>query len=336
MTVHDTAVTHGTDTLGPVRTPEREHTMARTARLAVARHFGSPEVIALEAHPSPDLRTGQIRVAVRSSGINPLDARIRSGSFGGSTPLTLGTEYAGVIIESTDPAYPVGTAVLGWGAQGANSDLVITDASRIMAKPTDLDWDTAAGIGGVGSTALTALDALTTQPGNTIVVHGAAGGVGTLLTQLARTRGLTVIGTASTANHAHLRTLGAHPVTYGPGLTERITAAAGPHTVAASIDLAGSPEAGAYAATLREQGGQAITLVPETASSHGIPLIRNQRSRAQMVELLKALSDGALQAPTESVPFTHIVEAHRRIDAAHGRGKLVLDLSDNPHLPAQA
>ncbi|NYD25199.1 NADP-dependent oxidoreductase [Leucobacter aridicollis] len=306
--------------------------MSLHARTAIVRHFGPPEVIQLEHLPSRGLAQGEVRVAVRSSGMNPVDARIRSGSFGGTVPLALGTEFAGVIAETRDAGLQVGDAVIGWGVQGANSDLVVTDASRLIPKPTAISWDTAAGIGGVGSTAMTALGALELAAGNTIVVHGAAGGVGTILTQLAHARGLRVIGTASAANHDHVTRLGGLPVSYGPGLADRITGVAGAASVTASIDLAGTPEAGEYAAALLAGGQQAITLVPETAASHGIPLVRTRRDRTVLAELLAALTTGDLVAPTTSIPFTEIVEGHRRLDAGRARGKLVLDLSDNPHL----
>lgn len=309
--------------------------MTSASRFAVVRRFGPPEAIALEEHPSPALGVGQVRVAVRVAGINPVDTRLRAGSFGGSVPMLLGTEYAGTIVESRDESWPVGTDVLGWGVQGADADLVVTDGSRLFAKPDALDWASAAGIGGVGSTAQTALASLRLAPGDVIVVHGAAGGVGTVLVQLAVARGLSVIGTASEGNHDHLRGLGATPVAYGPGLAGRVAEAADGRPIAASIDLAGTTEAGDVAAGVLADGGQAITLVPETAQSHRLPLVRARRTPEQMAELVGALTDGTLHFPVETLPLTHIVEAHRRLDAKHARGKLVLDVSDNPHLPQE-
>lgn len=307
--------------------------MTYTGRIAVARRFGSPEVIELENHPSPELRSGQIRVAVRVSGLNPIDARLRSGNFGGGVPMALGTEFSGTVIESRAHNIAVGDDVIGWGVQGANADLVVTDTDRVTRKPVSIDWAVAAGIGGVGTTALTSLDALQLKSGDLIVVHGAAGGVGTVLIQLARARGLEVIGSASESNQEYLASLGALPVIYGSGLADHINAAAGSHTVAASIDLAGSREAGDFAVNLQAAGGQAITLVPETAQSHGIQLVRTQRTAGKMRELLESLESGRLTIQTSTLPLTEIVEAHRRLDAAHAQGKLVIDVSDNPHLP---
>lgn len=115
---------------------------------------------------------------MRSAGINPVDARIRSGSFGGRPPLVFGTEFAGIVVESRDHTIQKGAEVIGWGVQGSNGDLVVSEASRLAHKPEALDWHIAAGIGGVCNTAMTALAALRLQAGDTIVVHGAAGGVG--------------------------------------------------------------------------------------------------------------------------------------------------------------
>lgn len=301
-------------------------------RIAVAREFGGPEVIRIEPHPVPALPSGGVLVAVRTAGLNPVDARRRAGGFGGRPPLVFGTEYAGTVLASDVAEWPVGADVIGWGVPGAQADIVSADPSMLVAKPEALDWVTAGGFGGAARTAVTALDALDLQQGDTVVVHGAAGGVGTILTQLALARGLRVIGTAGEDNQERLRALGAIPVVYGPGTPERIAAAADGQPLAASIDLAGTPDAGAVAASVRGAGGQAITLVPETAASHGIPLVRSNATAAQMRDLVASVVDGGLVVPVESLPFDEIQETHRRLDSKHARGKLVLDLSDNPHL----
>lgn len=308
----------------------------QTYRVAVARAFGAPEVINIEEAPRPSLPPQGILVAVRANGLNPVDARRRSGSFGGQPPLVFGTEYSGVVIESRDSAWPAGSEVIGWGTMGASSDLVVTDASRIAAKPKDLDWLLAAGISGAGQTSLTALAALSLNQGDTVVIHGAAGGVGTMLTQIAVDKGLRVIGTAGPHNLDRLRDLGAIAVEYGPGLAERLQQAAQGAPVKASIDLAGSAEAGDFAVSVLRSGGQAITLVPETAMSHRIQLVSVKHSPANMQYLLNGFAQGMLRLPVTALPLTQIVEAHKRMDAKHASGKLVLDVSDNPFLPDNA
>ena len=306
--------------------------MTETARLAVARSFGGPEAIELEDVPVAPLPSGAVRIAPRAVGLNPVETRRRAGTFGGRPPLVFGTEFSGVVTESRSHLWHVGDEVIGWGASGAAGDLVIADPDRLTTRPDSLDPLVAGGIAAVGRTAATALERVAVPEGGTIVVHGASGGVGTVLVQLATARGIRVIGTASEANQPYLRDLGAIPVVYGDGLAEHIAAAAGDTPVNASIDLAGTREAGDYAAALLASGGRAITLVPETMSSHGLPLVQVQYSRTGVEELVALASDGQLRLETEGIPFTRIADAHRRLDARHGRGKLVLDLSDNPFL----
>lgn len=308
--------------------------MTVNGRIAVARRFGPPQVITLESHPAQPLTGRQVRVAVRVGGLNPVDARRRAGAFGGGVPMAFGSEFAGLVVESRDPNWAPGDEVIGWGVQGADADLVTTEGASLHAKPRELGWELAGGLSGVGQSAQTALSALSLRQGDVIVVHGGAGGVGTVLVQLATARGIAVIATASAGNHEYLRSLGAIPVAYGTGLSERLTAAAEGRRVAASVDLVGTREAGDIAVAVAAKGGQAITLVPETMQSHGIRLVQVQRSREQLTALLSAVAAGTLELQVEALPFTRIVEAHERLDAKHARGKLVLDLSDNPHLPA--
>lgn len=310
--------------------------MTELARIAVVRTFGPPQNIKIEEHPLAPLRAGEVRVAVRTGGLNPVDARRRAGKFGGNVPMVLGTEHAGVIHDSKDPSWPVGMEVIGWGTSGADADLATTDGSRLFPKPAGLDWNLAGGLSGVGQTALTALNALSLQPGNLVVVHGASGGVGTVLAQMAISRGLKVIGTASASNQDYLRKLGATAVEYGPGLSERILAAAGGQPIVASIDLAGSHEAGDVCVAVMRAGGQAITLVPETMTSHSLRLVQVRHSPEQLKELLDAVAAGGLVLPVESFPFLNIVQAHERLDSKHAQGKIVLNISDNPYLPETA
>ncbi|WP_394159512.1 zinc-binding dehydrogenase [Galactobacter valiniphilus] len=309
--------------------------MATTSRIAVARSFGSPDVISLENHALPHLAAGAVRAAVRAAGLNPVDARRRSGGFGGRPPLTFGSEFAGVVVESADPNTPVGAELVGWTDGGANADLIDVDPRATQPKPEGLDWLTAGGLSGAGQTALTVLDTLNLAPGAVVLIHGAAGGVGTLLTQLAVARGLVVLGTASPKNLDFVRSLGATALDYTGDLPAQITAAAG-RPIAASIDLAGSRQAGDLAVAIRQAGGAAVTLVPETMQSHGIQILSSQKTPARLRELLARAVDGSLVLPVEGVPFAELPAAHARMDAKHATGKLVLDLSDNPHLPASA
>lgn len=308
--------------------------MTLTGRIVVAREFGTPDVLTIEEHPSPALPTRTVRVAVRAAGLNPVDARRRAGGFGGQPPLVFGSEFAGIVVESAHPSWHRGDEVIGWSAQGAAADLLIADGDRIIRRPNDIDWLLAGGLSGVGNTALTALSELSLPSGSLAVVHGASGGVGTALVQLAVARGIDVIGTTSKANADYVHSLGATPVLYGPGLADRISDAVGDRRIDASIDLAGTREAGDLGVAVLRAGGRAITLVPETMQSHGLPLVRTRPSAEGILELSQALRSGVLTLPVEAVLLAEVTEAHRRLDAKHARGKLVLDLSDNPHFSA--
>lgn len=114
--------------------------MTLTGRVTIARRFGPPEVITIEDHPRPALGRGQVRVAVRAGGLNPVDARRRAGTFPANAPLALGSEFSGTVLESTDPRWKPGDAVVGWRAPGSDGDLVVTSGDLLAAKPDDVSW----------------------------------------------------------------------------------------------------------------------------------------------------------------------------------------------------
>lgn len=306
--------------------------MEQTYRIAVARKFGAPEQIVIEEHPINPLAGSAVRVAVRAAGQNPVDARRRAGSFGGQVPMVFGTEFSGVVHESNDNRWVVGDEVIGWSAAGAVADLVDTVGDRLARKPAAMPWAVAGGISGAGQSAIAAFNALNLAPGALILVHGAAGGVGSALVQLGLAKGYSVIGTASQSNQQYLRELGAAPVLYGRGLAARIQEATGGNPIAASIDLAGTSEAGDIALSLRSRGAQVITLVPETWKSHDLELVSSRPNGSQFAQLADAYAKGKLNLAVNTLPFTQVVQAHQSMDAKHSRGKLVLENSDNPYL----
>ena len=150
----------------------------RTYRAAVARAFGAPDVLGVEDFRVAALTPGTIRVAARIGGVNPVDAAIRSGSFGGGTPFVPGTEFAGVVTEVTAgvEGVSVGDEVVGFGTPASDADLVVTSADRVVAKPADLSWELAGAVGAVGQTALTVLDALQLPAGAPLHRHRIHGG----------------------------------------------------------------------------------------------------------------------------------------------------------------
>src|SRR5689334_9460658 len=202
--------------------------------------FGGPEVLEIVDLPDPHPGPGQVRIAVRAAGVNASDWKKRQGLMDPELPQTMGYEAAGVVDELgagvADVA--VGDAVFGFSGQGAaQAELAVL--SHYAPVPPSLDFAGAAALPAAVETAVRALDQLGVAAGETLLISGASGSVGSAAVQLAVARGTRVIGTASPANHDHLRTLGAQPVAYGEGLVERVRALA-PDGVDRALDVAGS------------------------------------------------------------------------------------------------
>ncbi|MEU8665266.1 NADP-dependent oxidoreductase, partial [Actinoplanes philippinensis] len=216
--------------------------------------FGGPEVLRVAEVGVPQPGPGQIRLRVVSAGVNPVDHKIRSGwleqVFPTTFPATPGWEAAGVVDEVGGGVTGLapGDEVFGFTDTGAYAGYAL--ATVVARKPAGLGWDEAAALPVAGETAQRVLDLLAVGAGETVLIHGAAGGVGGLAVQLAVLRGATVVGTASPANHDYLRSLGAVPVAYGDGLADRVRAVApridavfdatGQGALEASVELRGS------------------------------------------------------------------------------------------------
>ncbi|QJB36137.1 NADP-dependent oxidoreductase [Chitinophaga oryzae] len=205
--------------------------------------YGAPEAVLEMVHVSkPGPSHGEIRVKVRAAGVNPSDWKRMEGQYKGFEevifPSGVGVEASGIVDAIGDgvTGVRVGDAVFGYG----NSTMAeYTLLSDWVQKPEGVPFEVAAAIPVVSETAWRCLDDLNAAPGSTILVSGAAGGIGSAVVQLARRRGLQVIGTASLHNHDYLRALGATPTTYGDGLKDRVQALA-PDGIAGALDIAGS------------------------------------------------------------------------------------------------
>src|SRR5204863_2817611 len=177
--------------------------------------FGGPEVLHVvdieEPHPGP----GQIRVAVRAASVNPIDWKVRSGMLGGELPIVPGADVAGVVDEVGEGVEDVipGDEVFGFAVGGGAAEHTLLE--DYAHKPAGMTWEEAGALPVAVETATRVLDALGVRDGDTVLINGAAGGVGLAAVQLARARGARVIATASEGNHAFLRELGAEPTTYG-------------------------------------------------------------------------------------------------------------------------
>jgi NADPH:quinone reductase-like Zn-dependent oxidoreductase len=204
--------------------------------------YGGPEVVHVVDVDAPHAGPAQVRIAVRAAGVNPSDWKRRDGQYRDfedvKFPSGFGVEASGVVDEVGLglSSVSVGDAVFGFGENTMAQYAVLTHWTH---KPDNLSFEVAGGLPVIVDTATRALDEVGVKSGQTLLVSGAAGGIGSAVIQLARYRGLTVIGTARMQKHDYLRELGAIPTTYGPGLAERVRELA-PEGVDAALDLAGS------------------------------------------------------------------------------------------------
>ena len=221
------------------------------SRVVVATAFGGPEVLSVVDQQVAEPGPGEALLEVRAAGINPADWKAYTGAFGtdpAKLPLRLGYEAAGVVTavgpDAVGPTGPiaVGDEVIGFRLQGAYASSLVVPAAALVPKPIALDWAEAAGLMLTGATAVHALTAVDVGAGDTVLVHGAAGGVGQMLVQLAVAGGARVIGTAGSSGADLVRRLGGEPVPYGEGLTDRVRALA-PEGVTAAVDAVGTDEA---------------------------------------------------------------------------------------------
>ena len=215
----------------------------------MAAAYGGPEVLAVQDLEVSAPADGQVLIDVRAAGANPIDYKLYSGEMGrdpAALPMPIGLEVSGVVAAAGSGAtgytgaLSVGDEVVATGVRGGYADQVIVDAKDVGHKPDSLSFEQAAGLLLVGGTAWHLLTNTGVGMGDTVLIHGAAGGVGLLAVQLAVARGASVIGTASPARHDELRKYGATPVAYGPGLADRVR---GIGPVDAALDLVGTDEA---------------------------------------------------------------------------------------------
>ena len=290
--------------------------------------YGGPEVLGVADVEEPHAGPGQIRIAVRAASVNAIDWKKRSGMLAEYMPVEFphvgGYDAAGVVDEIGDGVEGVaeGDEVFGFtvGSQGAMAEYALLD--RWARKPAELSWEEAAGYPVAVETAARVLDLLGAGPGNTVIVNGAAGGVGTAAVQLARERGARVIGTASEANHEFLRSLGAEPTTYGPGLAERVRALGGADLAFDAVGFGALPDL----IEITGSPDNVVTIADYTAEEHGVRVSGSggagDYALAEAAELAAA---GRFQLPVErTFSFDEAAEAQRLSAAGHVRGKLAL------------
>ncbi|HEX4445319.1 MAG TPA: NADP-dependent oxidoreductase [Polyangiaceae bacterium] len=283
------------------------------------------------ARPAPG--PGQVLVRVKAAGINPGEAAIRKGLLAKQWPATFpsgeGSDFAGVVEQVGDKVseFGAGDDVIGFSDERAShAELVVVDATHLTRRPDNVSWEQAGSLFVVGTTAFAAIRAVGLEKGETLVVSGAAGGVGSIAVQLARDLGAKVIGLASESNRAWLDKHGVVHVAYGDGVADRIRAAAGGR-IDAFIDTFGAGYVD-LAIELGVSRDRIDTIIDfAAAKKYGVKTAGNHdaASAGVLAALAAMIGAGRLEIPIAKVyPMANVRDAYRELEKHHTRGKIVL------------
>jgi NADPH:quinone reductase-like Zn-dependent oxidoreductase len=306
--------------------------------------YGEPGQLREMELPDPKAPPDALLIRVRAAGVNPVDASIRAGYLDGAFPsffpLVPGWDVAGVV-ESAGPAvdgFTAGDEVIAYARQdfiqeGTYAELASVRATQAAPKPRSLSFEQAAALPLAGLTAYQAVhDKLQLESGQTVIVQGASGGVGSFAVQLARAIGCHVIGIASEKNHGYLRELGASEcLDYSDDVAEALLAEH-PDGADALIDLVGG-DALEQAPELLREGARAVSVIqpPDTAAFDGRgvrALYEFVRPDADQLQVLGGMADaGELRVElSETLALSEAARAHELIESGHTRGKLALTI----------
>jgi NADPH:quinone reductase-like Zn-dependent oxidoreductase len=295
--------------------------------------YGGVDVLQVRDVDRPTTSPGRVLLRVKAAGINPGEAAIRAGAFEKRWPATFpsgqGSDFAGVVETVGDGVtkWRPGDEVVGFTDERASqAEFVVVPESQLTARPANVPWEQAGALFVAGTTAYAAVRAVSLRAGDTLVVSGAAGGVGSLVVQLAISAGAKVIGLASDSNHTWLRDHGVTPLAYGEGVAARVLALGGKVTafidtfghgyVDLALELGVAPE---RVNTIIDFGAAQRHAGVKTVGSH------EAASAAVLAELLGLMAAGRLEVPIAKVyPLASVREAYRDLELRHARGKIVL------------
>lgn len=311
-----------------------------TMKAVVAHEYGGPGVLKLEDVPVPEPKDNELLVRVVASGVNPADPLILGGKyaeeFGTHVPLVLGYDVAGVVVKkgANVDRLNVGDAVYAYLLMGGGwAEYCLTNENEAARKPRSLAFTDAAAVPLAALTAWQALvDSAKLERGQTVLVHGGSGGVGSFAVQIAKALGARVIATASTANQDLLKQLGADvAIDYTKARFEEVA-----HDVDVVIDpVGGETLARSYAVVKR--GGIIVTLVsrcdPAELEKHGIrgESLASHPDARELAEITKLIDAGKIKPiVTDVLPLSDAMKATEQAETHHTRGKLVLKISDEP------
>ena len=295
--------------------------------------YGGVDVLQVVEVPRPVPGAGQVLVEVKAAAINPGEAAIREGVFAQQWPATFpsgqGSDLAGVVAQLGEGVdrFALGEEVIGFtDNRTSHAELVLVEQQNLTPRPSGVSWEAAGSLYVAGTTAYSAVRAVSIGAGDTLVVSAAAGGVGSIAVQLGRYAGARVIGLASTPNHDWLARHGVTPVSYGPGVYDRVRDASGGR-VDAFVDTFG----GGYVDLALELGvrPERIDTIIDFAAArrHGVKTDGNAAAASAdvLAELAGLVAKGVIEIPIAGVyPLAEVREAYRELARRHTRGKIVL------------
>lgn len=312
-------------------------TLPTTMRAMTYETYGGPEVLSLTEQPLPKVGPGEVLVRVRSAAVNPVDWKVMSGGLDAIMdvrfPVVPGWDVAGVVeaVGIDTPEFSVGDEVMAYARKdyvhgGTFAEFVSVPVRALAHKPAALSWNEAAGLPLAGLTAYQTLTRLGVSEGDTVLIHGAAGGVGSLAIQIARSLGARVIGTASERNHDRLRELGAEPVTYGEGSAERVRALA-PEGVDVVADFVGGV-VDVTTATLAP-GGRHASIADSAVLEAGGQWMWVRPSGPDLTQLAQLADEGQLEVTVaHTFALEELADAFRLSQTGHVAGKIAVRVSD--------
>jgi NADPH:quinone reductase-like Zn-dependent oxidoreductase len=297
--------------------------------------YGEADVLEVRDVAKPVPAAGEVLVQVKAVAINPGEAMIRRGALHDRWPATFpsgqGSDMAGVVAEVGDgvDTFGVGDEVLGFTDDRASqAQFVVVPAGQLTAKPPGLSWQVAGSLYVAGTTAYAAVRAVALNPGDTVAVAGAAGGVGTIAVQLAKRAGATVLGIAGPSNDDWLTAHGVIPVNYGDGLANRLRAEAPDGQVDAFLDLFGGGYVELAVTELGVEPQRVDTIIDFPAIERfGVKGEGNADAgnATVLAELADLTATGELEVPVAGeYPLDQVQEAYRTLEQRHTRGKIVL------------
>ncbi|MEU7554176.1 NADP-dependent oxidoreductase [Streptomyces sp. NPDC044571] len=297
--------------------------------------YGGTEVLSETRLPMPKVAPGEVLVRVKCAGVNPVDWKIMGGGLDGLMdvmyPVVPGWDVAGTVerIGIDVPEFAVGDEVIAYARKdyvhgGTFAEYVSVPVRALAPKPVSLSWQEAAGLPLAGLTAYQLLTRLATGKDDIVLVHGAAGGVGSFGVQIARALGARVIGTASPRNHDRLRALGAEPVQYGEGLIDRIRAIA-PDGVTVAADFVGGVLDVTQA--VLSEGGRHASIADHSVLGAGGQWMWVRPVGSDLAELGRLVDSGQLSVTVaETFPLSELAAAFTLNQEGHTAGKIVIEV----------